>query len=697
MGVAASLPPRTAQPRVRPSILARLGAAHWLAGIVGLSFALRTVAALAKATPVYFPDEYMYAELGRSLVENGRPFVRDAGSSFPALLQPLLTAPAWALDDVAHAYLLAQLLGVFAMSLAALPVYFLALRLGVGRALALGLAALAVAFPSLMYATWLLAEPFAYPLLLAAVYAGTVALARPSRRAGLAFVLLSGLATLARVQFAMLPICFFLAVVALGIQGRALARELRAQALPLVLFGVPLALLLASPALAGMYGGFLDLDLGPTGLAKRVGMNAMGLMYASGWILVPGACVGIALAVARSRSRAELAFGTLVLTLTVGLILQASLYGDTDRIQERYMFYAAPLLAVAFGLWASRGWPWRRAHALLAAGALLVSVLVPLSGYVAAFGKTQSPFLLAVGELERVLGAGSAGTASLVVAITVGCLSVAAIGVSRLKPRPATVIAISLALALCLAASTGATLFDTNNAREVRRSLLPVERSWVDATGLADVALLHGFARRTEASAQLFWNRSVDDVLLLPGTEPPDSFAASRATIGADGRIVVDGRPVDRPLLVDEAASLIELRGARPVASGGRYRLWSRTATPRFAFRFSGFFHDGWLGPRGTISVWPARTGGRVGGLVTFTITAPAVDQPTRLRVAAPGRKLLELLLAPGSSRTIELPACARGQWHASLAFDRSKFDAGRFVSARSTRPRFERDPSACS
>src|SRR5919108_5487073 len=552
MGVAASLPPRAARRRTKLSVFTRLGALHGLAGIVSASFVLRAVAALAKDTPVYYPDEYMYAELGRSLVESGRPLVRGAESSFPALLQPLLTAPAWALEDVADGYRLIQLFGAFAMSLAAVPVFFLALRLGLGRGLALAFAALAVAFPSLMYSSWVLAEPFSYPLFLGAVYAGTVALAKPSRRAGLAFVLLAALAVLGRAQFALLPVCFLFAVVALGIQGRALTRELRAQALPLVLFAVPLALLAASPALAGMYGGILDLDLGPAGLAKRVGKNAMGLMYASGWILVPGACLGVALALTRSRSRAELACGTLVLTLTTGLVLQASLYGDLDRIQERYTFYAAPLLALAFGLWASRGWPWRRAHALLALGALLVSMLIPLSGYVAAFGKTQAPFLLAIGELERMLGAGSAGTASLLVAIVVGSLSVAAIGASRLRPRSATVIALGLALSLCLVGSTGATLFDTNNSRNVRESFLPSERSWVDEAGLGDVALLQGFARRTEASAQLFWNRSVDEVLLLPGTVPPDSFAASGTKIGADGTLIAGGQPVRRPLLVDE-------------------------------------------------------------------------------------------------------------------------------------------------
>jgi hypothetical protein len=696
MGVAASLPRRAARRGARLSIFARLGALHGLVAICCASFAVRAVAALAKATPIYYPDEYMYAELGRSLAESGRPLVRGAESSFPALLQPLLTAPAWALDDVAQGYRLIQLFGAFAMSLAAVPVFFLAIRLGLGRGLALGTAALAVALPSLMYSSWILAEPFAYPLLLASVYAATVALADRSRRAGLVFVLLAGLAVLGRAQFAVLPACFFAAVLALGIRGRCLGRELRSQAFPLVLFAGPLVILLALPQALGMYEGILHLELEPAGLAHRFGRNAMGLMYASGWILVPGACLGMVLALRRAPSRAELAFGTLALTLTLALLVQASLYGDTDLIQERYTFYASPLLALSFCVWATRGRPWRRTHALLAAAALIVSVLVPLSGYIAALGKIQSPFLFGGAYLEEKLG--EAGTASLVIAIAVAVLSAAAIGASLLRPTVGTAVAISVAVVFCAAASAAATLFEVDNSNRVRRAFLPAERSWIDRSGLRDVALVQGFARRTETAAQLFWNRSVDDVLVLPGGVPPDSFAVARMDVGADGTLTAAGRPVVGPLLVDEWGSLVELRGARPVASAPSFRLWRPAGTPRLAFRFAGYFRDGWLAPRGQLSLWPARAGGWVEGTVTFSVTAPTdLGASANLRISPPGKKRLELRVRPGSSRTLALPVCTRGQWHARLEIDRSAYDGGRLISLRSTRPRFERDPSACS
>lgn len=694
MGVAASLP-RRAQRRTRLVVFERLGAVHGLVAICCASFAVRAVAALAKATPIYYPDEYMYAELGRSLAESGRPLVRGAESSFPALLQPLLTAPAWALDDVAHGYRLVQIFGAFAMSLAAVPVFFLALRLGLGRGLALGSAALAVAFPSLMYSSWVLAEPFAYPLLLASVYAATVALSDRSRRAGLAFVLLAGLAALGRAQFAVLPVCFFLAAFALGIRGRCLGRELRSQALPLLLFAGPLAVLLTLPRTLGMYDGILELELEPAGLAQRLGTNAMGLMYASGWILVPGACLGLVYALGRSRSRAELAFGTVALSLTAALLLQASLYGDTDLIQERYTFYAAPLLALSFGLWATRGWPGRRAHALLAAGALMLSVLVPLSGYIAALGKIQSPFLFAGAYLEERLG--EAGAASLVIAIAVATLSAAAVGASMLRPRVGTAAAVSLALAFCAAASAGATLFEVNNSNRVRRAFLPAERSWIDRSGLRDVALLQGFARRTETAAQLFWNRSVDEVLLLPGGIRPDSFATAATRVGADGKLTAAGRPVVGPLLVDEWGSLVELRGATPVASAPSFRLWRPLGTPRLAFRFVGYYRDGWLGPLGDVTLWPPERGGRIEGALMFSVTAPAdLGDPAKLALTAPGEPSRNILIGPGTSRTFELPVCTRGPWHATFKIDVSAYDGGRFISVRSTRPRFQRDPSAC-
>src|SRR5207237_675777 len=51
--------------------------------LVGASFAFRLAAALAHATPLYFPDEYIYGALARSIATTGRPAVRGASAHFP--------------------------------------------------------------------------------------------------------------------------------------------------------------------------------------------------------------------------------------------------------------------------------------------------------------------------------------------------------------------------------------------------------------------------------------------------------------------------------------------------------------------------------------------------------------------------------------------------------------------------------------
>src|SRR3954468_12951290 len=79
--------------------LAAISAWVWLAGIMAASFGGRLIAAAGRGTPYYLPDEYIYPSLARSLAEHGRPLIRGAGVHFPALLEPVLTAPVWLVTD----------------------------------------------------------------------------------------------------------------------------------------------------------------------------------------------------------------------------------------------------------------------------------------------------------------------------------------------------------------------------------------------------------------------------------------------------------------------------------------------------------------------------------------------------------------------------------------------------------------------
>src|SRR2546423_1485780 len=185
-----------------------------LAGIVSASCLVRFVAALGHATPLYFPDEYIYASLARSLAEHGRPLIRGGSAHFPALLEPLAAAPFWLSHDPLLAYRLTQAENALAMSLAAVPVYLLTRRLGLGAGLSLVAAAVAVASPDLFFVSFVLADPLAYPLVLGALYAGVCALSRPTWRGQLAFLALATAAMLTRIQYALLPLVFVVGAVA---------------------------------------------------------------------------------------------------------------------------------------------------------------------------------------------------------------------------------------------------------------------------------------------------------------------------------------------------------------------------------------------------------------------------------------------------------------------------------------------------
>jgi hypothetical protein len=670
-----------------------------LAGLVGASAVLRLLAAWLRVTPELFPDEYQYAELGRSLASGGGLAIRGEAAPFPALLQPLVTAPAWLVADVGVAYRLVQAVDALVMSLAAVPVFWLARRVGGSRPLALGAAALALAVPALTYVSFVVSEPLAYPLALAAVAAAVEAIARPRRRAQLAFLLLTTLAVLARVQFLVLPLVYSAAVVLVGARERRLGRVLREQLLPLAAFAAAAALgALAGTGLLGPYSGGLRLEQHPLAALRWAGLDALALAYAGGWVVVPPALVGLWLALRRPRTRHELAFGAIVPPLALGILLEAGLLQaavtGADVIQERYVFYLAPLLGLGFVAYASRGWPHRMAHLALAAGLLVVAVRVPLAGFATAAGVSGSPLLYAVMWLQGRLG--DTGLASLAVAVAAGGALAAAAACSR-APRVATPVVAALALVGATAASAGAVAFTARNTTAVRDLYAGARPSWVDELGVRHVALLQAWGGgRTDALEQLFWNRSVDRVLLLPRAERFDRFAERRVQVGPDGSLLLGGRPLGGPLLVDGSASTVRLRGARPAGRGPTHVLWLPAGRPRIALYAPGWFADGWLGRAGEVSLWPALAGGRLAGRVVFSATPPAGAGPVRLTFRTPDDRRQVVRLRPHATAVVAIRVCAGGPWTTTFVSDTAGLVGVRVVSVHATPPRFVPDRRPC-
>lgn len=652
--------------------LARVRALWPVAALVG-AFALRLALVWQRATPNYFPDEYLYAALGRSLAALEAPSVRGYDASFPALLQPLLTAGAWRAGSVETAYRIVQALNAAAFTLAAVPAWLLARRLGLGGGLAAAVAALTLLVPDALYAGLVVAEPFAYPLVLGSIAAGVAALARPSRRTQLLFLFLAALATLARIQFGVVPICFVVAVIAVGLRERSLRSLVRAQRLPLALTGAAGGLLAIAAAVRGL--GFYASASHPHVDVSALGVNAMAMLYAGGWVLAPGAVLGLVLALARPRSRAELGFAALTLPLAAALLLQAALWGDTDMVQERYVFYVLPLGAIGFGLWLARGLPHRRAHALGALGLLLLAARVPLSGYAQPGADDHAPFLLAVQRLEQPLS-GPANAATLVAALATVLALVAA--AAPWRARIAGPLFVCLALAVSAAAFAGAWDLDRTNSARVLHRYLPADRSWVDHARLGPVTLVSAYGGRpTGGEEQLFWNRSVGRVAVLPGGTPPDRLGADPVRFGTGGELLVAGRPLRGPLLVDGYAGTILLHGAAPVAAAPHYRLWRPVGTPRVVLYVPGRFFDGTIAGGGAILVW--------------------TESPGWLELHVSGPQLRVGGQAVHGAADLRLPVCSTGRSTVPFSGRVHRVVDGRPIAGRMSVPRFVPDARACS
>ena len=259
-----------------------------LTAVVALSFVLRSIAALGHPSPRYFPDEYIYASLARSIADGNGLQIRGGAAHFPALLEPLLSSPFWLSGDAATAYRLTLLWHALAMSLAAVPVFMLCRRLGLGERTAVAAGAFAVALPSLTWASYLTADAIAYPLALAAFCALIALLDRPSRWLQVLMPILCAGATLARVQYVVLPAVFVVAALVLE-RGRIVAVARRYPLTLAILFAPVVLIGAAGPAkILGYYSAVTGLGLDAGALARWGAVDVALLAVASGVVLVPG-------------------------------------------------------------------------------------------------------------------------------------------------------------------------------------------------------------------------------------------------------------------------------------------------------------------------------------------------------------------------------------------------------------------------
>ncbi len=346
----------------------------WLASIVAASIVVRAALAHRIVAPWIMVDEIVYSELAKSFAAHGHFLVRGVPSHGYGFVYPILLAPAWRLfSSVPDAYVAAKLTNSVVMSLAAVPAYFLARRLLPSR-LALAVAVLTVAVPSMLYTGTLMTENAFYPLFLTCVLALVAMLERPTRARQVLVLALSGLAYATRPQAIALVPAILCAPFLYA------PRRLRAFSTLYGIVGAGVVLALLGTAARGRSPlELLGAYRAATSSTYTVGGVLQFLLYHLGELdLYLGVVPFAALLAVWFAPRNARAFAAATLPVFVFLVLEVAAFASqasVDKIEERNLFYLAPLALIALFLV-----PLRRRAVLLAAavaGALPVFVDYP--------------------------------------------------------------------------------------------------------------------------------------------------------------------------------------------------------------------------------------------------------------------------------------------------------------------------------
>lgn len=345
--------------------LARIPVWAWLGGLVVLSTGIRYALGRRLVAPWIMVDELIYSELAKGFAETGRFLIRDQSSAAYGLVYPAIIAPAWAaFAAVPDAYAAAKGINALAMSLAAIPAYLLARRV-LGKWEALAVAVLTVAVPSMLYTGVLMTENAFYPLFLCAALALVAYLETPGWKRALLVLAVAALCYLTRAQAVALVPALLTAPLLHGFYER---RSLRSVVVGthrflygLVTAGV-VVVVVAQVArgrsvlgVLGAYRAATDSSYSAGEVLRWLFRHVAELDLYLG--VIPFAALLLIALQGRSLPPRARAFTAAAVTLTFWLLLVVAMFASQPsvaRIEERNMFYVAPLFFVALLLFVRR-------------------------------------------------------------------------------------------------------------------------------------------------------------------------------------------------------------------------------------------------------------------------------------------------------------------------------------------------------
>jgi Dolichyl-phosphate-mannose-protein mannosyltransferase len=575
-----------------------------------VSSAVQYVFARQARGPWIMVDELIYSELAKSIASSGHLLVRGHVERGYGLVYPALISPAWVLArSMPAAYAVAKVINVVAMSLTVVPAYLLARRLA-RTELALAAAALAVAVPSTLYAGTLMTENAFYPLFVCFALALVRCLERPSAGRQLLVLALCILAFLTRAQAVILVPAAALAPLTL----RAIQRRPWRWLLEFRLLYGSLGLVGAVAVLAGVVRAHSPLAV--LGAYRVAGEHHYAVVPATRWLVyhvaeldlyvgvVPLIAFVMLVTLARRLDRAAQVFVAAALPVVVLLVVEVAVFATfpaVKRIEERNMFYVAPLLFVALVAWIARGAPRPpvpAAFTALAAAAL--PGVIPYRSLIDVSAKSDTLALLLWWWLENnwVPAASVAAAAVLAAALFAGLVLA--------LPARLTVVLPALVFvylgAMLAAAEYGRNGLRSASAGAVFQGITAPRLDWIDrrigSRHAVVAAVWSGRASVFTLWENEFFNRSIGPVLEL-GPSPGGGLPATAIAVDRRSGVL---RTSDGSLLRPRYAladASVPLAGQELARDDGRGIALLRVYGPlRETQLVTGLYADGWAGRR---------------------------------------------------------------------------------------------------
>ena len=526
-----------------------------LGAIVAVSTVIRFVYARRDPAAWIFPDEGVYAELGKALAENGEFELRgNPGTGGLGIVYPLLISPAfWLFDAVRDAHEAVKAINSLLMSLTAVPVYLIARRL-VTRNLALVAAVLSVSILSMTYTGTVMTENAFYPV--TAVWALLLVrtLERPTIGRQVVLVAAIGFAYLTRAQAVLFGPALVTAVliVALLDHGRQFWRGLwayRVTGLALVLGALAVGLRQAVRGerlsdILGAYIALRDYSYGVADVSHWALYHLAELVIMLGVFPFAAFLIVAAVSLRPAAAREHRIFAAVAVSLALWFLVVVSAFANTpvaQRIEERYLFHVAPLFFIALVVWIGSRVP--RPWWAVAPAALLTALLpaaLPVNNFLNDTAVHDTVSLLPIWRWrDRIFSAESIDEVVIAAAIA-GALAVALI-----PRRYAVLLPVALLLYYGVATRPVEARIRQASHGAWEAGARP-DYNWVDdAVGAdADVAQVWtGGGNHFSFWESEFYNRSVDPIYAL--SQPFDAFGQRMARILPDGRVEYLGRPLD--------------------------------------------------------------------------------------------------------------------------------------------------------